>query len=571
MLRRPLALVLISLALGHAPARAAAPQWPATWAQRPAAPARGVHGMASTIAPLATQVGVQVLRDGGNAVDAAVAIGFALAVTWPEAGNVGGGGFMVVRDPAGHAFALDYRETAPARASRDMFLDAEGAVRPGLSLDTRLGVGTPGTVRGLHEAHRRLGTRPWTSLVRPAIALARDGFVVNDALARSFARRAEALGRDPEARRIFQPQGRPLIKGERLVQPELARTLEAIALQGPDGFYQGAVGAAIARDMAAHQGLLGAADLAGYRAHWREPISFSYRGYRVLSMPPPSSGGVLLGQMLGMLEQDALGAMPYHGASMIHLITEVERRAYADRNAYLGDPDFVGNPVGALLDPGYLRARRASIDPERATPEFSRHPGLDECPQTTHFVVADQAGWAVSNTYTLNGAFGCAIVAPGTGVLYNNEMDDFAAKPGTPNLFGLVQGPRNAIAPGKRMLSSMSPTLVLDPRGRFYMAAGSPGGSTIPTTTLQVLLNVLDHGMNAFDAVSAPRFHHQGLPDEIVVEEGGFDPAVLQALEAQGHPLRTRRLGDAHAIVVAPDGHFEGGADPRNGGLALGY
>lgn len=544
---------------------------PSAWPYPGGEPVRATHGMVSSISPAASRIGLGVLRSGGNAIDAAVAMAFALAVVWPEAGNLGGGGFMVARDAAGHAYALDYREMAPSRASHDMFLGPDGQLIAGLSLHSRLGVGVPGTVRGLYEAHRRLGKRAWAGLIQPAIRLARQGFLVDAALASSLARGQADLRRDPEASRIFLRGGQPLKRGDRLVQRDLAQTLQLVAEKGPAGFYRGSVARAIAQDMARSSALITEQDLAGYQAKWREPLIFSYRRYQVISMPPPSSGGVLLGEMLQMLALDRLKTLPYHSVPMIHLIAEVERRAFADRNAYLGDPDFIANPLRRLLHPSYLFVRHESIDMNRATPAFSTQPGLGEHPETTHFVVADQAGNVVSNTYTLNGAFGCGVVAPGTGVLYNDEMDDFAAKPGTPNLFGLVQGERNAIAPHKRMLSSMSPTIVLDPRQRFFMALGSPGGSTIPTTTMQVMINVLDYGMNVREAVSAPRFHHQGLPDEIVVEDHGFDPQVLAALQAMGHPIATRSLGDAHAIMVAPDGQFEGWADPRHGGLALGY
>lgn len=578
MSRSLLARTLLLVAIAWTPLEAQAvtvPQtvtvpkaWPHSMQE---APVRAARGMVSSVSPVASQVGVDVLKQGGNAFDAAVAVGLAMAVTWPEAGNLGGGGFMVARDAEGRTYALDYRETAPARSHRAMFLDAQGNPTD-LSLTSRLGAGTPGTVRGLHEAHRKLGKLPWKDLVAPAIRLAQEGFVVDEGLARSLTVYQTDLRRDPEAARIFLREGAPLKVGERLVQRELAATLRLISEHGPDGFYKGRTAELIAKDMAANGGIMTAADLAAYQSKWRDPIRFTYRGHKVISMPPPSSGGIILGQVLTMLEGDDLAKLGYHSPAMIHLVAEAERRAYADRNTYLGDPDVVKNPIDKLLDPAYLKQRRATIDLTKATPEFSTRPGLGEVPDTTHYVVADAAGNVVSNTYTLNGAYGSAIVVPGTGVLLNNEMDDFAVKPGTPNLYGLVQGERNAIAPGKRMLSSMSPTLVLDAQDRFLMAVGSPGGSTIPTTTLQVILNVIDFGMNARQAIVAPRFHHQGLPQAIDIEARGFASETLETLKRMGHPIHRRSaLGDAQLILRRPDGTLEGWADPRKGGRAIGY
>jgi len=574
-------LVLFGVILAPLTAHAVSPATP--WPYPAAgAPTRADHGMVSSVSPIASRVGVDILKQGGNAVDAAIAVGLAMAVTWPEAGNLGGGGFMVARDAAGKTYALDYRETAPAAATRDMFLDAQGNATDA-SLNHRLGAGTPGTVSGFHDAHVKLGKLPWKTLVEPAVRLAQEGFVVDKGLADSFEKYQADLRRDPEAARIFLKDGKPLKVGDRLVQTELAGTLRLIADKGPEGFYQGRTAELIARDMARNGGIMTAKDLAEYQAKWREPIRFTYRGRTIISMPPPSSGGMLLAQILTMLEKDDLGALGYHTPRMMHLVAEVERRAYADRNTYLGDPDFVTNPLPQLLDPAYLARRRATVDMTRATPEFSTRPGLGEAgvgkgevraevPETTHYVVADAQGNVVSNTYTLNGAYGSAIVVPGTGMLLNNEMDDFAVKPGSPNLYGLVQGERNAVAPKKRMLSSMSPSIVLDPQGQFLMAVGTPGGSTIPTTTLQVITNVIDFGMNARQAIEAPRFHHQGLPQTIDVEANGFPARTLKALEAMGHPIHVRAsLGDAQLIMRKPDGKLEGWADPRKGGLAVGY
>lgn len=544
---------------------------PAQWAfPADGPPVKAKNGMVSSVSPIASRIGVDVLRRGGNAIDAAVAVAFTMAVTWPEAGNVGGGGFLVMRDSQGKSYALDYRETAPAKATRDMFLGPDGEVTD-KGLVTRLGAGTPGTVWGMYEVHRKFGRMAWPDLMAPAIKLASEGFVVDKGLAASLEKYQADLRRDDEAKRIFLKDGEPLKVGDRLYQPDLARTLRLISGRGPEGFYQGPVAEAIAEDMRDNGGLMTQADLAAYRPKWREPLTFAYRGLKVVSMPPPSSGGFLLAAILKMVEQDDLKKLGWHTPGMIHLVAEAERRAFADRNTYMGDPDFIDVPLKRMLDPTYLARRRATVDPGRATPEFSAKPGLAEHEETTHFVVADAKGNVVSSTYTLNGAYGSCIVVPGTGVLLNNEMDDFTAKPGSPNLFGLVQGEKNAIAPKKRMLSSMSPTLVLDAKGNFRMAVGSPGGSTIPTTTLQVLMNYFDFGMNVRAAVVAPRFHHQGLPQSLDVEPAGFDAATLETLEGMGHTLRERPLGDAQAIVRKPDGSFEGWADPRKGGLAVGY
>ncbi len=558
------ALLLVSTVASAAPV-------PAQWAfPADGPPVKAKHGMVSSVSPIASKVGVEILKQGGNAIDAAVAVAFAMAVTWPEAGNVGGGGFLVMRDKEGKNYALDYRETAPAKATRDMFLDEKGEVTD-KGLVTRLGAGTPGTVWGMYEVHRKFGRMAWPDLLAPAIKLAHEGFLVDKGLAASLEKYQADLRRDDEAARIFLKDGQPLKVGDRLQQPDLARTLRLVSNRGPEGFYQGPVAEAFDEDMADNGGIMTAADLAAYRPKWREPIAFTYRGLKVVSMPPPSSGGFLLASILKMVEKDDVKKLGWHSPGHIHLIAEAERRAFADRNEYLGDPDHLSIPLKRMLDPTYLQQRRATVDPAKATPEFSTQPGLAEREETTHFVVADALGNVVSNTYTLNGAYGSCIVVPGTGVLLNNEMDDFTAKPGSPNLFGLVQGEKNAIAPKKRMLSSMSPTLVLDAKGNFRMAVGSPGGSTIPTTTLQVLMNYFDFGMNVRQAVVAPRFHHQGLPQSIDVEPAGFDPATLKALEGMGHPLRERYLGDAQAIVRKPDGSFEGWADPRKGGLAVGY
>jgi gamma-glutamyltranspeptidase/glutathione hydrolase len=552
-------------------AQAAAPAAP-WWFQAPPAPLVAKHGAVSSVSGIASRVGADVLKRGGNAVDAAIAVALALAVVYPEAGNIGGGGFMVVRTADGKTAALDYRETAPAKASRNMYLDAQGNMTD-KSLVGGLASGVPGTVAGMAAAHKRYGKLKWAELVAPAIKLAADGFVVNQYLASSLGRAEGLLTKFPESARVFRPSGRLPRAGETFRQPDLAATLRAISAAGADGFYKGRVAQAIAADQAANGGIITTADLAGYKAVWRDPVAFTYRGYKVISMPPPSSGGVTLAEIMNIVEGYDLKAAGWHSPRHLHLMIEAERRAYADRNAYLGDPDFVkGQPLATLMSKAYAAKRRATIRPDKATPEFNTKPGLGESTETTHFSVVDRWGNAVSNTYTLNGNYGSGVVARGTGVLMNNEMDDFAAKPGTPNLFGLVQGEKNAIAPGKRMLSSMSPSLVLDLKGQLFMAVGSPGGSTIITSVFQVISNVVDFGLPLNWAVCMPRVHHQGLPDTLQYEVGGLPARSLDALHKMGHATVPReRIGDVEAILRRPDGTLEAVADPRRQGESAGH
>lgn len=544
---------------------------PDTWPYKHPAPAlRAAHGAVASDSAIASRVGVQILREGGNAVDAAVAVAFALAVVYPQAGNLGGGGFMLVREANGQTAALDYRETAPARATRDMFLDSAGNLTD-KSLVGPLAAGVPGTVAGLEAAHRRFGRLPWARLVAPAIALARRGFVVDAALAKTIGRYRDLILRFDATRKTFSVHGHLAYAGDRLVQPELAQTLERIAREGARGFYTGPVAAAIAREQAQDGGVITTADLARYQARWRTPIAFSYRGYRVISMPPPSSGGVTLAEILNILEGVDLGAMGFHSPRAIHWEAEAEQRAFADRNAYLGDPDFVRNPIAALTSKAYAAKRRATIMPDRASHKAAVRGGLEPT-HTTHFSIVDRDGNAVSNTYTLNNNFGSGVMVPGIGVLLNDEMDDFTAKPGTPNLFGLVQGTRNAIAPGKRMLSSMTPTIVLDPAGRLYLVIGSPGGSTIITTVAQVILNMIDFGLPLDQAIAAPREHHQGLPDQLEIEHGGLPVATVNALVGMGYVMHEREaIGDAMGVARLPDGSLAAYADPRRDGAPAGY
>jgi gamma-glutamyltranspeptidase/glutathione hydrolase len=544
--------------------------------------------MVVTTDELASQVGVNVLESGGNAVDAAVAVSFALAVVNPEAGNIGGGGFMMVRLADGTVGALDYREKAPQGAHRDMYLDEEGNLTDGSVVGHRA-AGIPGTVMGLWEAHQRYGTRPWEELVAPAVALA-EGFPVRPRFLNSLGPdMVQALSAFAASAAQFLPrEGAPPQVGDTLRQPDLARTLSRIRDQGPDGFYSGETADLIVGEMERGGGIITHEDLAGYSAEWREPVAFDYRGYTVYSMPPSSSGGITMAEAANILEGFEVGALDWDGPERIHLLAEAWRRAYADRNHYLGDPDFVDMPLGTLVSDEYAAARRQTVALESATPSAEVGPGVEafvgapvsvptgsdrEGEHTTHYSIVDAGGNAVSVTTTINSWYGSKVTVTGAGFVLNNEMDDFAAKPGTPNQFGLVQGENNAIAPGKRMLSAMSPAIVVDPAGDLRMVTGTPGGSTIITTVLQTISNVIDHRMNVSQAVLAPRVHHQHLPDQIQYEADGLSPETVQALEAMGHTVVERGgvSGDAQVILVLPDGTLEGQSDPRRGGRAVGH
>ncbi len=531
-------------------------------------PVRARHAMVVTRETHATQAGLKVLRAGGNAVDAAIAVGFALAVTHPAAGNLGGGGFLLVRRANGETVFLDFRERAPLRASRDMYLNAGG----GLTDASRVGYlasGVPGTVRGLELAHRRFGSRKWADLVEPAVQLAAQGFPVSYGLAQSLRSSRELLGGHPESKRIFLNNGAFHEPGARLVQPELARTLARIRDQGSRDFYEGETARRLAADMAANGGLIGLEDLRSYQAVERKPLAGRYRGLEILTAPPPSSGGIGILQMLGVLEGTDYQAPGAGSAASLHYLAEAMRRFFFDRARYLGDPDFGPLPVEKLLSRERIERQRASIDPARATPSAGLAPDWLEPSQTTHYTVVDAQGNVAAVTYTLNGSYGSGVTARGLGFLLNNEMDDFAAKPGHPNLFGLVQGEANAIAPRKRPLSSMTPTIVLR-GGRFYMALGSPGGPTIINTVLQVLVNVVDFGMNVQEAVDWPRIHHQWLPDELLVERG-FSPDTIALLKSRGHQVRMRQsIGDV-AAVVSDGGWLQGAPDGRSEATAEGY
>ena len=560
-----------STGLGQAAAGAGAAGIPATWPLAgQARPVVGGSAMVVSISPIATDVGLDVLRQGGNAVDAAVAVGFALAVVHPSAGNLGGGGFMVIRTADGATRTLDYRETAPAGATSDMYLDPEGNVTD-RGVIGHLAAGVPGSVAGLAEAAARYGHLPLPQLVQPAIRLARLGFVVDEYRSRSIALARGRLERFPSSARQFLPGGAPPANGDTLRQPDLARTLEAISHAGAAGFYSGAVAALIAAEMERGGGLITKRDLAAYRPIWREPINIDYRGHTIYSMPPASSGGVTLGEILNTLE-GYTPLQPFGTPIHAHVTAEAMRRAFFDRNRFLGDPAFVEMPLERLLSKDYAAELRATIDTLRATPTRALPSADRGGNQTTHYSIVDPAGNAVSVTTTLNSSYGSALTVSGAGFLLNNEMDDFTTAPGKPNLYGLIQGEANTIEPGKRMLSAMTPTIVLDRDGSLMMVVGTPGGPTIITTVAQVISNVIDHGMSLPNAVSAPRIHHQSLPDQIYFENGGLAPEAVAALEALGHKVLERGgySGQVAAILRGPEG-WVGVADPRGAGSAGGF
>lgn len=505
---------------------------------------------------IASKVGAEVMRKGGNAVDAAVAVGFALAVTLPAAGNIGGGGFMVVRMADGKAIAIDYRETAPGSATRDMYKD-----NPGDSLTGPRAAGVPGTVAGMAEAHRRFGKLPWKALVEPAVRLAAEGFTLPFGLAEGLSEATTLFKPFPASYAQFNRGGNTFKPGETFSQPDLGRTLARIAEKGPREFYEGETATLIAAC-----GTISLADLKGYRTAIREPLSGSYKGYGIVTMSPPSSGGIALLQMLHVMRNDDLKGMGFSSSEHLHLMIEAMKRAFADRAVHLGDPDFETVPSKELLAVDYADRLRKQIG-ERATPsaEIKALAGeTHESEQTTHYSVVDAQGNAVSNTYTLNGGYGSGFVVPGAGFLLNNEMDDFATQPGKPNLYGLIQGPKNEIKPGKRPLSSMTPTIVTKD-GKLVLVLGSPGGPTIINTVLQTFLNVTEFGMNVQRAVSAPRFHHQWMPDEIRWESFGLPRDVKRAMESKGHKFEAgaRTMGSCHAIAIGPSGVRQAGVDPR--------
>jgi gamma-glutamyltranspeptidase/glutathione hydrolase len=543
-----------------------------------ARPVIATHGMVVTQEAEASRVGLDVLKRGGNAVDAAVAVGFALAVTLPRAGNIGGGGFMLIhRADRNQTTAIDYREAAPAATTKEVFLDANGEADPFKSRYSGLAIGVPGTVAGLELAWSKYGSGKFSfaDLVAPAIALAHQGLTVDDDVADSLPLAARALASHPSSARIYlRADGSVKQAGDHIALDDLAATLEAIAAGGAAGFYSGPVAQKIVDTVQAAGGRMTMADLAGYRAVERQPVSGTYRGYTVVSMPPPSSGGAHIIEILNILEGFPLSEHGLNSAASLHEMAEAEKLAYADRAAWLGDPDFVKIPLAGLTSKAYAEHLRALISPDRARPAADIRPGEPqryESDQTTHFSIVDSDGDAVANTYTLNLPYGSGLVADGTGVLLNNELDDFAAKPGAANVYGLLGGDANAPGPMKRPLSSMSPTLVFKD-GKLMMATGSPGGSRIITVVLQVIVNVIDHGLNVAEAQNAPRAHDQLFPDELRVERG-VSPDTIRLLEAMGHKVvLSQSMGSANTIVRAPDGELTGASDLRQRGtLAVGY
>ncbi|GAB1541591.1 gamma-glutamyltransferase [Scytonema sp. NUACC21] len=564
--------------------------------------------------PLASEAGVTMLRKGGNAVDAAVAATFAISVVEPFSAGIGGGGFLLLhQSKTGEIKALDFRERAPLKATKDMYLDAQGKVRPNASVNGYLAVATPGTVAGLYDAHRRYGQLPWQEVLQPAIALAKDGFILSPRQTwrsiRVYEARKQLILNNPAARAIFTRNGDFYQPGERLIQRDLGRTLTEIA-KNPQSFYTGSIARTIASDMAKNGGLITLEDLKSYKPIWRTPVCGNFRKARVCSMPPPSSGGVHLLQILNIIGDTDLKSLGWHHPNALHLIVEAMKIAYADRSQHLGDPDFVPVPTAQLLSPDYAKKRRQEISLERAkpstevkpadfqslqqknmrvrlrpsavlNPKWQPYPVLDarpiqtklsaESPETSHLTVVDEQRNAVSLTFTVNYGFGSGVVVPTTGILLNDEMDDFAAAPGVPNAFGLVGAEANAIAPRKTPLSSMAPTIVTENR-RLRMAVGAPGGGTIITQVLQVILNVLEYNMDAGSAVSAPRIHHQWLPDELRVEPLGLDALTLTELQRRGHKImQATPWGNINAILVTPDGTLEGAADPRGEGSPRGF
>lgn len=536
----------------------------------------GTHGMVVSRSTLASEAGVEILKDGGNAIDAAVATGFALAVTYPGAGNIGGGGFAVVHLKDGTVITLDHRETAPASAHRDMYLDDKGEIIKGMSRQTRAATGVPGSVDGLLALLDRYGTKSRQQVMAPAIRLATDGFVLSNDLVRQFNRATRAMQNYPASMKKFTNNGSAYQKGDLWQQPDLAKTLRLISSKGRDGFYKGKIAGLIVAEMKKDNGLITLADLANYKPIWREPITGTYRGYDIYGMPPPSSGGTLIMLMLNMLESYDLKGMGWGSSSAIHLIVEAERRAYADRTQHLGDMDFYPVPIARLTSKDYARQRFGNFDENMASVSKDIEAGSwpMESTETTHFSVMDAEGNAVALTTTLNSSFGNRIVVAGSGFLLNNEMDDFSAKENTANQFGLLGRQANSIEPGKRMLSSMSPTIV-SKDGKAYLLTGSPGGATIITTVLQVIINVLDHEMSIEDAVTLPRFHHQWQPDMIMYDAHAISPDTLVNLNAMGHENFRRipfgrGIGDANSILFK-DGVMHGIKDPRNVGVAVGF
>jgi gamma-glutamyltranspeptidase/glutathione hydrolase len=521
------AVAALIASIGVAPAFAASPE-----------PVRAEHGMVVTAQHLASDVGIEVLKKGGNAVDAAVAVGYALAVVYPTAGNIGGGGFMTIRLKDGKTTFLDFRERAPLAATKSMYLDGKGEIVKGASTAGYLAVGVPGSVMGLETAREKYGTLPREQLLAPAIRFAKDGFMLDQGDIASLQNGAKKLSQDKAAAAIFlKPDGKTFSIGETLVQPALAASLTRISERGTDAFYKGAIADEIVKASAATGGVLAKADFEQYTVRELEPVTCNYRGYEIASSPPPSSGGVIICEILNVLEGYPLSYLGYGSAETVHAMIEAMRHAYVDRNSALGDPDFVENPVEKLTDKAYAKEIREKINPFKAGNSEDLMPkGMGESTETTHYSIVDDDGNAVAVTYTLNGSFGAGVVAPGTGILLNNEMDDFTSKPGSPNLYGLVQGEANAIAPKKTPLSSMSPTII-SKDGTPFMVIGSPGGARIITITLEAIINVIDHGMSIQEAIDAPRIHHQWLPDKVYMEPFALSSDTLKLLTEMGHDV----------------------------------
>jgi gamma-glutamyltranspeptidase/glutathione hydrolase len=552
-------------------------------------PVRARHAMVATTNRIASEIGVNIMKRGGNAIDATIAVAFALAAVFPVDGNLGGGGFMLIRLGNGRTTAIDYRETAPAAATRDLYLDPSGELIRGEGSSTvgYRAVGVPGTVAGMELALKRYGSGrlTWAQLIEPARRLAAQGFPVSHLLERSL-RTNTKLGLYADSRRIFQNNGKFYAEGERLRQPELAATLRRMQRRGPREFYEGHTARLIAADMRSNNGLVSLEDLRRYRAKERTPISGSYRGFQIISMPPPSSGGAVLIEMLNMLEGYDVGGMGWNSSASLHLLTEVMRRAFADRAAYMGDTDFVEVPIAGLIAKSYAARLRDTINPERASKSLeiqAGRPAGAEPSETTHFTVIDTEGNAVANTYTLNDDYGSGVTARGTGILLNNEMDDFTSKAGVPNEYGLIQSERNSIAPGKRPLSAMTPTFVLRKDGTLWFALGSPGGPRIINAVLQVIVNIVDYRMNIQQAIDAPRIHHQWLPDELYYEPYGLSADTERSLQARGHKLTVRPeykgpteqafMGDVQGVMIEEkSGARLGASDPRRSdGPPVGY
>ncbi len=531
------------------------------------------NGMVTTAHPLASAVGAKILKEGGNAFDAAIAVDFALAVVYPGAGNIGGGGFAVYRKVNGESGSLDFREKAPVSATEDMYQDKDGNVVPKLSSFGSLAIGVPGSVDGMLKLYEKLGSLPFEKLIQPAIDLAEKGFPLTEIEARKYNRfQKEILEANDSTTRFYN--GGNWKTGDTIVLPELANTLKRIRDNGRDGFYAGKTAKDLIEEVAKSGGIISQSDLDLYHSKWREPVKGEYKGYKVISMPPPSSGGIALLQLLKGSENYDFAKYGANSAESIHLMTELERRVYADRATYLGDPDYYNVPEAMLLDSTYLKKRFANIKMDEKTDSHNIKEGdvdVIESMETTHFSIVDKEHNAISITTTLNGNFGSKVFVEKSGFFLNNEMDDFSAKPGVPNQYGLVGGKANAIAPEKRMLSSMIPT-ILEKDGQLFMVVGTPGGSTIITSVYQTILNVIDYGMNIQDAIDAKKTHHQWLPDVIYYEKHGLKPDVIKKLQGLGHTLEERgTIGRLNAVVVLPDGFLQGGADPRADNNAVGY